>query len=67
MTNPALPEGLDPETSFAIDRALRAAGLAAVGGAGVTAYVSDQPEPTAAEAGDAAGPLDPGGGGFDGD
>lgn len=61
MTNTGTPEGLDPETGFAIDRALRAAGLAAVGGAGVTAYVADEPEPTAAEAGDAVGPLDFGG------
>ena len=67
MTNPDLPEGLDPETGFAIDRALRAAGLAAIGGSGVTAYVADPPDPTAAEAGDAAGPLDFDGGASDGD
>lgn len=66
MSNPDVPDDLDPETRFAIERALNAAGLAAVGAAGITAYVADQPEPTAAEAGDVSAPLDLGGG-VDGD
>ncbi|MEX1077742.1 MAG: hypothetical protein WED09_01360 [Homoserinimonas sp.] len=51
--------GIEPETDLAIQRALEAAKLRAGDSLGsTTATVAEEPDPSAAEAGDAAAGLD---------